>query len=168
MSPDEPTARGSLSNPASGEPTTNGASGGVADRPGWWMDYVNVSTTQPIRVSTDGLFNFDEAVLTPAADTLLTEVLELARAAPEGLRMDITGHADLVGCEAEPRKLRYCLELSERRALAVKDWMVTHGVPEDAITTRGAGSLQPLTHDPAPDAQAENRRIEFRLERAGS
>ena len=50
----------------------------------------------------------------------------------------VTGHTDRIGTQA------YNQKLSERRADAVRDYLVSKGVPRDKIETLGMGKTQPL------------------------
>ena len=53
------------------------------------------------------------------------------------VRVEIQGHTDDVG---DPRRNQ---RLSERRAEAVKQWLVSHGIAAARLTTRGLGEAQP-------------------------
>ncbi|MGH8565635.1 MAG: OmpA family protein [Gammaproteobacteria bacterium] len=64
------------------------------------------------------------------------------------------------------------LDLSKRRAEAVKDWLVKKkAVPEPIITTRGFGETKPVTPDTNPDGsdnpqgRQQNRRVEITVEK---
>jgi outer membrane protein OmpA-like peptidoglycan-associated protein len=72
------------------------------------------------------------------------------------LYIEIQGHTDNRG------KDEYNLELSQRRADAVKAYMVKKGVPEARLRARGYGMTQPVASNDTPEGQAENRRVEFR------
>lgn len=69
-----------------------------------------------------------------------------------------TGHTDAVG---DPD---YNQGLSERRAAAVKRWLVGQGLPDDLIAVAGAGEGQPIADNATADGRAANRRteVEFR------
>lgn len=71
-------------------------------------------------------------------------------------RFLVEGHTDAVGPAA------YNLELSQRRAAAVVDYLVGRGVDPARLTAHGVGEAQPRTADPA---DAANRRVETRLVR---
>ena len=73
------------------------------------------------------------------------------------LRIEVSGHTDDRGNDA------YNQALSEERAVAVKEYMVTHGVDASRITTRGAGESQPRESNKTKAGRAKNRRIEFKL-----
>ena len=68
-------------------------------------------------------------------------------------RIEIVGHTDNTGSEA------YNQALSERRANAVKAWMVTKGVNPALITTVGKGESEPTDDNSTADGRANNRRV---------
>jgi outer membrane protein OmpA-like peptidoglycan-associated protein len=73
------------------------------------------------------------------------------------LRIEISGHTDSKGDD------EYNRELSEKRADAVKDYLVGKGVSADRIETRGAGENEPRESNGTKAGRAKNRRIEFKL-----
>jgi OmpA-OmpF porin, OOP family len=93
---------------------------------------------QPIRLSADTLFDFDKSILTPKGKTRLDD---LARELT-GTQYDsilATGQTDRLG------GMEYNQKLSERRADAVKDYLVSKNIPADRITAKGMGETQPVT-----------------------
>jgi OOP family OmpA-OmpF porin len=95
-----------------------------------------ISRNVPFRLSTDALFDFDKATLKPEGEATLDDVAsQLA-----GLSYDavaIVGHADRIGAP------RYNQTLSERRAKAVRDYLVSRGVDSQKIEASGLGSSHP-------------------------
>jgi OmpA-OmpF porin, OOP family len=94
---------------------------------------------QKITLASKALFDFDKAVLRPdgkaAIDSEIISKLAMIQ------RLDlvlVTGHTDRIGTQA------YNQKLSERRADAVRDYLVSKGVPRDKIETLGMGKTQPL------------------------
>jgi outer membrane protein OmpA-like peptidoglycan-associated protein len=71
------------------------------------------------------------------------------------MEVEIAGHTDNVGKKA------YNQKLSERRAEAVKTWLVNQGIAADRITTKGYGLRKPIATNKTPEGRAKNRRIEF-------
>jgi OOP family OmpA-OmpF porin len=92
---------------------------------------------------------------------ILDLVAELIRERCSGKTIVIEGHTDVWG---DPE---YNRRLSERRAEAVKDYLVGRGVPAEQLRTEGLGEDQPLTTDPSREAQALNRRVTLRAEPDG-
>ena len=93
---------------------------------------------QSINFSADALFAFDKAVLKPEGRA---ELDDFARQL-SGAQYDaifVTGHTDRFGSN------EYNQKLSERRANAVKDYLVSKGVPANRINADGKGEMQPVT-----------------------
>jgi outer membrane protein OmpA-like peptidoglycan-associated protein len=71
--------------------------------------------------------------------------------------VSIEGHTDVRGDAA------YNQALSQRRAAAVREWLVAHGAAGGRLTATGAGEARPIrTGDTEADHQA-NRRVEIRI-----
>ena len=93
---------------------------------------------EKITVAADALFDFNKATLRPEGKAKIDEVA--AKAGELNLEVVIAvGHADRIGGAA------YNQKLSEKRAAAVKDYMVSKGIPANRIYTEGKGSKQPVT-----------------------
>ena len=114
---------------------------------------------------SDVLFSFGDASLEPAALEVLRGVAEKLDGVPS---IEITGHTDAIGDES------YNLALGQRRADAVRDWLIANtALTADVVTSRGVGEVDPLapnvTEDGAdnPEGRAMNRRVEFTLPDAG-
>lgn len=91
-----------------------------------------------VTLDADTLFDFDKAVLRPAGMQALDEFLEKVK----GINPEViiaVGHADRFGSEA------YNQTLSEKRAAAVKNYMVNKGIDANRIHTEGKGETQPVT-----------------------
>ena len=91
-----------------------------------------------VTLAADALFDFNKAVLRPEGRAKLDDVA--AKASQLTLEVVIAvGHADRIGGAA------YNQRLSERRATAVKDYLVSKGIPANRVYTEGKGSTQPVT-----------------------
>lgn len=101
-------------------------------------------------------FEFGKAGIRPVSRTVLDGAASLLKEYPD-LRVLITGHTDNVG----PRERN--LELSGKRAEAVKQYLVDHGIDAARIETRGAGPDEPIADNAAPGGAQKNRRIEFKV-----
>ena len=66
-----------------------------------------------------------------------------------------TGHTDSVGTDA------YNQKLSERRAAAVKDYLVSKGIPAAKVTTIGKGESQPVATNKTAEGRQKNRRVDI-------
>lgn len=69
----------------------------------------------------------------------------------------VEGHTDSTGIVAEN------LQLSQRRADAVRGALIARGVPSDRISARGVGSSRPIDTNQTASGRARNRRIEIRV-----
>ena len=91
---------------------------------------------EKITVAADALFDFNKATLRPEGMKKLDEVV----AKSQKLVLEVViavGHADRIGSAA------YNQKLSEKRAAAVKDYVVKKGIPANRVYTEGKGSKQP-------------------------
>jgi OOP family OmpA-OmpF porin len=100
------------------------------------------------------LFGNDSARLSPAGRAALDEAVPRLQGAKVESVM-ITGHTDSRGPDA------YNMGLSERRANAVSDYLVSQGVAADMLTTRGAGEANPVASNATREGRAQNRRVEI-------
>ena len=95
---------------------------------------------EKITVAADALFDFNKAVLRPAGKEKLDELVSKAKA----IKLEVilaVGHTDRIGGDA------YNQKLSEKRAAAVKDYLVGKGIEANRVYTEGKGEKQPVTGD---------------------
>jgi len=112
------------------------------------------SVRQAVVIQADALFDFDKSVLRPDGKKSIDDAL--AKLSGVDLEMVIaTGHTDSVGTDA------YNQKLSERRAAAVKDYLVTKGIPAAKITTIGKGESQPVATNKTAEGRQKNRRVDI-------
>jgi OOP family OmpA-OmpF porin len=94
---------------------------------------------QRITLASKALFDFDKAVLKPEGKAAIDSQIISKLAGVQKLELVlVTGHTDRIGTQ------RYNQRLSERRADAVRDYLVSRGVPRDKIETLGMGKTQPV------------------------
>lgn len=105
-------------------------------------------------VTNDIHFESGNAILKPESMKIIDQIVQLMNDHSE-LKFRIEGHTDSDGTEESN------IELSEQRANAVKDNMVTKGIAESRLQTKGYGESQPLTDNSSPENKAKNRRVEF-------
>jgi outer membrane protein OmpA-like peptidoglycan-associated protein len=86
----------------------------------------------------------------------LDSLAQVLLADPE-LRIEIAAHTDNTGTSAAN------FHLTNLQAEAVKNYLVTRGVPFQQVVARGYGATVPLTPDTTPRGRAANRRIEVRI-----
>jgi outer membrane protein OmpA-like peptidoglycan-associated protein len=119
------------------------------------------SDTHAAEAGGDGLavaiaFAFDSATLASDAYPLLDNLAEGIKLTDPSTTVNIEGHTDASGTDA------YNLLLSERRANAVRDYLIQHhGIAAARLRSSGKGESSPLT--PSAPNDAKNRRVEFAL-----
>jgi outer membrane protein OmpA-like peptidoglycan-associated protein len=112
-------------------------------------------TNDRIELSEKIFFAFDKTEILPKSDGLLDEVVK-ALSDHANLRVKILGHTDSSGTE------KHNQELSEGRAGAVRDYLVSHGIDAARIVeARGYGSSQPIDTNKTLEGRENNRRVEF-------
>lgn len=101
------------------------------------------------------LFTSGNYQLTPEAQSKLAMVAETL--APQAKTHDIVveGHTDSRGTPTSNQVL------SESRARAVMDFLVSRGVAPQAITSVGIGQARPIADNASPEGRANNRRVEI-------
>ncbi|MEO8382798.1 MAG: OmpA family protein [Acidobacteriota bacterium] len=106
-------------------------------------------------VTLPGLF-FDtgKSALKTGARNTLTKIAEQLRI-NEDTRIAVEGHTDSVGTDDLNQTL------SEKRAAAVRDYLVSRGVPTDRITTTGLGETSPVATNDTAAGRQQNRRVEL-------
>jgi peptidoglycan-binding protein ArfA len=102
----------------------------------------------PINFSTDGF------TLAPDSRQQLSLVAGKLKACPD-VKVAVAGYTDNSGNDA------INVPLSASRAKAVADALVSDGVAAGAVTSRGAGSADPVANNGAPEGRAQNRRVEI-------
>jgi OmpA-OmpF porin, OOP family len=106
--------------------------------------------------ASDVRFETEKADVDPRYNKMLDNIAKMMNANPNQ-KLQLVGHADDRG-EATFNK-----DLSERRANAVKDYLVGKGVSASRIMTSGVGETQPLSKEKTPEARADDRRVQFIL-----
>lgn len=100
------------------------------------------------------LFPSDQATLLPEAQTRLSQVAEALLATRERTIV-VEGYTDSRGSEA------HNLDLSQRRAQAVRDYLVSRSYPPDKIVAQGLGKARPVADNGSAEGRANNRRVEI-------
>jgi len=105
---------------------------------------------------SDVLFKTGSYELLAGARERLAKVSGIVMAYP-GLHLDVEGHTDSVGSDD------YNLTLSQKRAQAVRDYLVQQGIPDGAIASRGLGKSAPVATNDTAEGRQQNRRVELVL-----
>ena len=98
-------------------------------------------------------FDYDESVITAAAERILRAKLPILRNSPS-VRLRLEGHAD------ERGSTEYNLALGSRRAESVRDFLSGFGIPANRFTTTSFGEERPAVNRMDEAAWAQNRRVE--------
>ena len=101
-------------------------------------------------------FEFDKADLRPEDRELLSRIAGIIMTSHD-YTISVNGHTDDVGSDA------YNQKLSERRAEAVRDYLVKAGLPAEIFTVTGHGKSLPLVKGTSEAARRKNRRVELGL-----
>lgn len=109
---------------------------------------------KPVRIE-GASFDTASAKLKPTANAKLQQVVDFAAKYPEA-NLEVTGHTDDRGNDA------YNQKLSEKRAAAVKAYLVKKGVAADRIAAKGYGETMPTADNKTKEGRAANRRVEVR------
>jgi len=91
-----------------------------------------------ISLAADALFDFNKSTLRPEGMRKLDEVVAKSKSINLEL-ITAVGHTDRIGSDS------YNQKLSERRAAAVKQYLVSKGIPANRVQTDGKGKTQPVT-----------------------
>lgn len=99
-------------------------------------------------------FNFDKATLRPENRELLSKIVGILLTS-KNYGIYVYGHTDDIGSE------EYNLDLSEKRAQTVRDYLTENGIAPEIITSKGFGKSRPIVPGTSAEARAENRRVEI-------
>jgi len=107
-------------------------------------------------------FEFNKAVIKQDSFKILDAVIASMQGNPDILLVEVAGHTDERGDDA------YNLDLSDRRAAAVVEYLTTHGskvnpapIDPKRLVSQGYGETQPLDRRSNEQAWAKNRRVDF-------
>ncbi|MBN2764368.1 MAG: OmpA family protein, partial [Bacteroidales bacterium] len=101
-------------------------------------------------------FEFGKSTLKQESFIQLDNVVLLMKSTP-GLRIEISGHTDNVGSAKANQRL------SEERAKAVVNYIVSRGIDLVRLEYKGYGFAQPVASNSTPEGRAQNRRVEFKI-----
>ena len=101
-------------------------------------------------------FETNSAEILQSSHKVLKAALAVLKEHPS-LRLKIVGHTDDQGVPS------YNLDLSQRRAQMVKDYLLRDGIHRQRLEVEGKGHLEPLVPGTSSAARAKNRRIEFKI-----
>jgi outer membrane protein OmpA-like peptidoglycan-associated protein len=103
------------------------------------------------------LFDFDSSTLRAEARSNLTELATSLADMREDVELLVAGHTDAVGTDD------YNLALSQRRAKAAADYLLSRGMPASRINTSGLGESEPVASNDTAEGRQQNRRVEIAI-----
>lgn len=113
---------------------------------------------EKVSLSATALFDFDKDVLKEQGKTELHKLDEYIKS--KGIQVvdiKVIGHTDSAG------STEYNQSLSERRAMAVKDFMANEGINASMISASGEGESNPVADNNTQEGQALNRRVDIHV-----
>jgi outer membrane protein OmpA-like peptidoglycan-associated protein len=142
--------------PASERKEQLGAGGGGTDAERQQRDTMEQRLQDKKPVDVYGIyFDFDSATIRPESQTVLKEISAMLHEHPDW-KLQLAGNTDNIGTAD------FNLELSQRRAAAVKDALLSrYGIAADRLTTTGYGASRPVDSNATLEGRARNRRVEL-------
>ncbi len=101
-------------------------------------------------------FDFDDYTLKKQSYPELQKLVRFLNNNPT-IHVEISGHTDSIG------NAQYNKVLSLKRAMAVKNYLVSAGIKPDRITVKGYGSSRPVASNKTPKGRELNRRVEVKI-----
>ncbi|HSJ80316.1 MAG TPA: OmpA family protein [Thiobacillus sp.] len=109
----------------------------------------------PQKLVLEGVnFDFDKATLRQEDVSDLDKNVEALKAWGD-VNIEVAGHTDSMGSDA------YNMTLSQKRAEAVRNFLISRGVAADRLTAKGYGESQPVADNATEDGRFKNRRVEL-------
>lgn len=112
-----------------------------------------------LSLASDILFAFDSFELSAEARDALNDVAKIVSTSSAG-QITVLGHTDSKGTDS------YNMELSQRRARSVADFLTAQGISKTRLVVEGRGETDPIADNSRngrdfPEGRAQNRRVEF-------
>ncbi|MCG8699536.1 MAG: OmpA family protein [Bacteroidales bacterium] len=101
-------------------------------------------------------FEVDKADLMPSSINELNRLLVFLQNNP-GIQIEIHGHTDSDASE------EWNLDLSKRRAVSVKEFLIQHGISKERLYTKAFGESKPIAPNTSEQGKQKNRRVEIRI-----
>jgi len=109
-----------------------------------------------ILASNNILFDFGKSMLRAESYTELDKIARMMMANPD-VQIELSAHTDAIGGYSEN------LKLSDDRAFASKQYLISKGVKADRVVSKGYGETTPVASNLTDGGRQLNRRVEFRI-----
>lgn len=106
-------------------------------------------------------FDTSKAVIKERSFDVLQQVASVMKANPQIKKLSIEGHTDSRGDDDDN------MQLSQRRAEAVREFLINKGIAADRLVAKGFGETKPVATNDTKDGRAQNRRVEFLIAERG-
>jgi outer membrane protein OmpA-like peptidoglycan-associated protein/tetratricopeptide (TPR) repeat protein len=134
----------------------------IVEKKSGYREYDKVVELEKIQIGAvlrlkNVFFDFDKSELKQESTAELNRLVKLLGEYPN-VKIQLEGHTDSYGSD------EYNQALSERRVIAVKEYLISHGVPAATITgVIGFGESKPIDTNDTDEGRANNRRVELRI-----
>lgn len=103
-------------------------------------------------------FDFNKATIRAESDDLMNEIIKVIKENPHIKKIAIEGHTSSEGSD------KYNLKLSDKRAKAVMEYLVSKGgLPKEMFSAKGFGESKPIADESTEEGKEKNRRVEFNI-----
>jgi OOP family OmpA-OmpF porin len=102
-------------------------------------------------------FEYNSANILEVSHSLLNEVADVIKKTPRIKKIQVEGHASSDGADD------YNMKLSDKRAKAVRAYLITQGVNKDKLVAKGFGETKPIADNETEAGRETNRRVEFNI-----
>ncbi len=117
--------------------------------------YVAPEPAAPQKLVLEGVnFDFDKSTLRQEDIGSLDDDVEALKAWGD-VNIEVAGHTDSMGSD------EYNMKLSQQRAEAVRNFLISRGVAADRLTAKGYGEAQPVADNATEEGRFKNRRVEL-------
>jgi len=114
-----------------------------------------IVTTEAIVITDKVYFETGRSTIKPVSYAILDEVAEVLAANPDIRKIEVAGHTDSDGSDTKNKAL------SQERADAVVDYLVSSGIARSRLVAVGYGEEKPIDSNKTRAGKAANRRVEF-------
>lgn len=119
-----------------------------------------VEAPKPVAIkvsySTDTFFDFDKSIIKPEGKVKLDELVNKLKSISLEVVI-VVGHTDSIGTDV------YNMKLGDRRANAVKAYLISKGIEKNRVYSESKGERQPIADNKTATGRAKNRRVEIEV-----